>query len=95
MTSTQTPPLPFLHSVMTTLRQAVQWCLHGLLALTLILFAGMIAIATAAAGLALALVALIVRLMDQRPIRNRAQKSDQAETVTLEARRTPKGWTVE
>jgi preprotein translocase subunit SecG len=60
----------------------------------LVMVAGFVALLTAFVGIALAAAALGLRFTGKR--RQRAP-SPQAETVplTLEARRTPRGWTVE
>jgi hypothetical protein len=61
--------------------------------LVLILVAGFVALFTAFLGLMLALAALVFRSSARRsaPVTT----PDTGETLTLEARRTPRGWTVE
>lgn len=61
--------------------------------LMLIFFAGLVALMTAIAGLTLAAAAIAMRFAANRPARNAAPAGDGA--ITLEARRTPRGWTVE
>lgn len=67
------------------------------LAVMIVLAAGLLAVATAVAGLFLATAAIVIRLTGAR--RHRAAKAtagaDSGDTVTLEAHRTAHGWTVE
>lgn len=97
MTATQTAPFGLPVSILNALRQLGAWVAKGFLALAIIFMAGIIAVATAFAGLALALVAVIMRLSgnrtDQGPVN--VHEDTNGETVTLEARKTPHGWTVE
>ena len=69
-----------------------------------VLAAGVLAVATAVIGLLLALAAIIIGLASGRNrvfVRSNhqtssdAQRTSDGESVTLEARKTPHGWTVE
>ena len=96
MTATQSARFGLPQSALALLRRIGVFASRGALALVILFMAGIIAVATAAAGMALAIVALLMRLfgtpygsrpaMDERPDGN---------GVTLEARKTPRGWTVE
>lgn len=99
MTATQTFPLGFPHNLVAFLRRFGGLAIKTVLALAIIMAAGIIAVLAAAAGLALACVTLLMRLF--------SAQSDPAETptgpnaageqtpITLEARKTARGWTVE
>lgn len=95
MTATQTAPFGFPHNLLSTLRRFGILFVKGCLAVAIILIAGFVAIATAAAGMALALVAILMRLFGSG--RTPAPQTDPASEpgMTLEARKTPRGWTVE
>ena len=69
----------------------------GILAIAIIFMAGLIAVATAAAGIALAAFALMMRLSGSKQASNGERYEERAEngTITLEAKKTPRGWTVE
>lgn len=76
------------------LRSAGLLAVQFLAGLFLVCVAGLVAIITAFAGLMLAAAALLVRFM--APPRGAAIPAEAREgTVTLNARRTPRGWTVE
>lgn len=70
---------------------AAQLCI-GLL---LVLFAGMLALMTAIAGVLLAAAALVMRFAGRRGVRRTAPQRQDEQPMTLDARRTPRGWTVE
>ena len=61
----------------------------------IVLVAGMIALMTAFAGLMLAATALVMRYLAPRQPQPVPAKASKGEPVTLNARRTPRGWTVE
>lgn len=62
----------------------------------IILAAGILAVATAVAGLAIAAVALVIGLMGRIHLAGRSHRRGRAGTsMTLDARRTSRGWTVE
>lgn len=97
MTATQSAPLGFPENLYALMRRAGVWIMKGLLAISIVFMAGVIAIATAAAGIALAAVALMARLSGKRaeePTTVYRETAD-GDAITLEARKTPRGWTVE
>lgn len=65
----------------------------------LIVAAGILAVATAVVGLVIAGIALLLRFIGRRQapvsVRTRPQENTDATGMTLEARRTHHGWTVE
>lgn len=62
----------------------------------LILFAGVLTVAAAVAGLVIASIALLLRFVGrQAPSRPRRSGWNEGEAITLEARRTDHGWRVE
>ena len=60
----------------------------------LVLFAGLLAVMTAIAGVLLASAALVMRFANRRSA-SPITPSGESDPMTLEARRTPRGWTVE
>lgn len=97
MTATHTAPFGFPHNLIALLRRVGNLFAKGMLAVAIIFMAGIIAVATAAAGIALAAFALILRLSGSRSDDRQTQFEETAQngTVTLEAKKTPRGWTVE
>ena len=97
MTATHTAPYGFPHNLFALLRRAGNFMAKGMLAVAIIFMAGMIAVATAVAGLALAAFAIILRLSGSRDDAPQTRYEETAEngTITLEAKKTPRGWTVE
>ncbi len=61
----------------------------------LVLVAGFVALVTAFAGLMLALAALVFRSVGKRAASDPVTSPDPNSALTLDARRTPRGWTVE
>ncbi len=61
----------------------------------LILLAGIVASVTAIAGVILAMAALVLRFGARRRAPVTIVTNDEGGAVTLEARHTPRGWTVE
>lgn len=96
MTASHTAPYGFPHNLYALLRRMGNLFAKGILAVAILFMAGIIAIATAAAGIALAAYALILRLSGSSSD-ERTQYRETAEngTITLEAKKTPRGWTVE
>ncbi len=104
MTATQTFPLGFPHNLVTFLRRFGGLVVKAVLALAIIFAAGIIAVGAATVGLALACVALLMRLFSaqrdpvhlgpQHPPERPNASGDQL-PITLEARKTARGWTVE
>ena len=64
------------------------------LAVMIVLAAGLVAVAAAIAGLFLAAAALLMRYTGGRA-RPKPARAGSPEAMTLEARRTARGWTVE
>ena len=97
MTATHTAPYGFPHNLFALLRRAGNLMAKGMLAVASIFMAGMIAVATAVAGLALAAFAIILRLSGSRDDAPQTRYEETADngTITLEAKKTPRGWTVE
>ena len=97
MTATHSAPFGFPHNLFALLRRMGNLCMKGVLGFAIIMMAGILAVATAAAGIALAAYALILRLSGSGPDRGQTRYEETAEngSITLEARKTPRGWTVE
>ena len=95
MTATQTAPFGFPHNLLVFLRRLGGLAAKAVLAVAIIFAAGIIAVATAAAGLALALVALMMRIFVGARNETSTPESNHEQGLTLEARKTPHGWTVE
>lgn len=93
MVHTRAPSDP-VASLMSALRTGVALTAQLLAGVMLILVAGLVAVVTAIAGVTLAAVAISMRLSARRE--TSAARAPEAEgTLTLEARPTPRGWTVE
>ena len=95
MTATQINPNRFLTSLMQGLRQGLRWFAKGMVAMGLVVLAGMLAVMTAIAGLVIAAVALMIRLIGPKARPHAYEVKEDGEGLTLEARKTPRGWTVE
>lgn len=97
MTATDTAPIGFPDNLFALMRRIGNLFAKGVLAMAIVFMAGLIAVATAAAGIALAAFALILRLSGSKagPSETRYEESAENGTVTLEAKKTPRGWTVE
>jgi uncharacterized membrane protein YccF (DUF307 family) len=96
MTATQSAPLGFPENLFVFLRRIGVWLTKGILAIAIITMAGIIAIATAAAGIVLASIALMTRLSGKtNTSKTTYHETANGEGITLEARKTPRGWTVE
>lgn len=95
MTATQTAPFGIPQNLLAFLRRAGGFLGKALLALAIIFAAGVIAIATAIAGLAIASAALLVRLFGGFNEPTQWREKPDGEGITLEAHKTPRGWTVE
>lgn len=93
MTQTAFDPLRinFAGAISSALGLLAQLCI-GLL---LVMFAGLIAVMTAIAGVLLASAALFMRYAGRRQTGGPVKTRQEGDTLTLEARRTPRGWTVE
>ena len=83
------------------LREGARWFLRGVLALAIIVMAGMFAVVTAAVGLIIAAVAILLRLTTggarggAKPGPRPGSAKTEADGITLDAHRTARGWTVE
>lgn len=82
------------------MREGARWALRGLLAVAIIIMAGMFAVLTATVGLIIAAVAILFRLTNggrRETVFTSRQDSTGKEAggVTLDAHRTARGWTVE
>lgn len=94
MVHTRAPSDP-IASLLTALRLGVALAVQVLAGLLLLLVAGLVALVTAIAGITLAGAAIAMRLTASRRA-GAAQTAPVADgAITLEARRTPRGWTVE
>lgn len=91
---TQTAPHPAGFDFATTLRAGLALFLQLMIGMMLVLTAGIVAVMTAIAGVLIGTAALVMRFAGGRRPRRRTEDTGQ-EAVTLEARRTPRGWTVE
>lgn len=84
-----------LPGLFASLRAGLGFATQVLVGAVIVFFASLIAMITALAGLMLAAAALLLRYVALRqPARMRPAPVDDA-PVTLQARRTPRGWTVE
>ena len=97
MTATHSAPFGFPHNLFALLRRMGNLFMKGVLGFAIIMMAGILAVATAAAGIARAAYALILRLSGSSAERGQTRYEETAEngTITLEAKKTPRGWTVE
>lgn len=86
-----------LARILSGFREAVRFTLKAVLALAIVFMAGVIAVITAAIGLIVAAVAVLLKIA--APSRRSGEARSKAETdasgITLEAHRTARGWTVE
>lgn len=94
MVHTRAPSDP-VASLISALRAGVALMAQLLAGLMLILVAGLVALVTAIAGLTLAAVAITMRLSASRQARGARRSTAPDEAITLDARPTPRGWTVE
>ncbi|MEM5518705.1 hypothetical protein WNY37_17235 [Henriciella sp. AS95] len=89
----------FIARIGNGLREAARWGLRGVMALVIIFMAGVIAVVTAAVGLVIAAIAVLLRLTGARPKAQSHHQSTRANApsdgITLDAHRTARGWTVE
>ncbi len=96
MTETQTRPAgaEFFAALPAFFQRTMGVLARLTIGMLIVLIAGLIALMTALIGLMVAGVALVMRFASPR-IMGRTHTTPPAETITLEARRTPRGWTVE
>lgn len=85
----------FGQAAMDMIRGAGDWMRRLLIAFAVILAAGLLAVATAMFGLLLAAIAVLMRFTGRHYPQRPARASTSDAKITLEARRTPRGWTVE
>lgn len=95
MTASHSAPLGFPHNLYAALRRLISFAIKSAAALFILVMASIIAIATAAAGLAIATVAVLIGLFGSRPERSNVFDESDSQGMTLNARKTPRGWTVE
>jgi uncharacterized membrane-anchored protein len=91
---TQTAQHPSGFDFSSALRGSLALLVQVMIGVMLVLAAGIVAVMTALAGLMLGAAALVMRFAGGRRVRRRTDPAGEA-PVTLEARRTPRGWTVE
>lgn len=91
---TQTAPHPAGFDFAATLRAGLALFLQVMIGMMLVLTAGIVAVMTAIAGVLLGTTALVMRFAGSRRARRQTGETGK-EPMTLEARRTPRGWTVE
>lgn len=95
MTATQINPNGFGTSIIQGFQQGFRWFAKGMVAVALVILAGLLAVMTAIAGLVIAGVALMIRLIGPKTEARAFDVREDGEGLTLEARKTPRGWTVE
>lgn len=98
LNETKLPASNFFDALLANLRTAGIFIAKFAIAGLLIVFAGVLTVAAAVAGLVIASIALLLRFAGrQAPLSSRTRPSgwNGAETITLEARRTDHGWRVE
>ena len=76
------------------LRASLALAVQVVIGMMLVLTAGIVAVMTAIAGVLLGAAALVMRFAGGRRM-HRSTEDVRGEPITLEARRTPRGWTVE
>jgi predicted lipid-binding transport protein (Tim44 family) len=91
---TRTAPHPSGFDFASALRGSLALLVQVVIGMMLVLTAGIVAVMTAMAGVLLGVAALVMRFAGGRRSRRTAEAADK-DTITLEARRTPRGWTVE
>jgi hypothetical protein len=94
MVQVQSFPVSSFRLMSSALRAGVFLVAQVAIGALLLLVAGMAALMTALAGVTLAAAALAIRFAASPRTRASAPVTDTS-SVTLEARRTPRGWTVE
>ncbi|MEM9738367.1 MAG: hypothetical protein AAF829_00730 [Pseudomonadota bacterium] len=92
------PDVNVLDAVTANLRMAAAYIAKFAIAGLLIVFAGVLTVAAAIAGLVIASIALLLRFVGRQAPKTSTRSRpgwDDAESITLEARRTDNGWRVE
>lgn len=77
------------------LRGSLALLIQVVIGMMLVLTAGIVAVMTAIAGVLLGAAALVMRFAAGGRRMRPSEEGPRGEPVTLEARRTPRGWTVE
>lgn len=98
LNETKLPAQNLLDTLIANLRSGLTFMAKFAIAGLLIVFAGILTVAAAIAGLVIASIAILLRFVGrQRPTGGSSTHHDwtDAGTVTLEARRTNHGWRVE
>lgn len=95
MTATQINPNGFMSTLIEYLKHGLSWSAKGLLAIALVVLAGLLAVMTAIAGMVIASAALLIRLTGSKANTGTFDVAEDGEGLTLEARKTARGWTVE
>jgi len=93
MTRTASHPNGFNFS--GALRGSLALLIQVAIGMMLVVAAGIVALMTAIAGLMLGAAALVMRFAAGGRRTRRDHEAAGSESMTLEARRTPRGWTVE
>ncbi|CAI8316247.1 MAG: hypothetical protein ACPH4G_03855 [Henriciella sp.] len=68
---------------------------RALVAFSIIIAAGLLTVAAAVSAITLACMAIIIRLLSRPSSANAEAQAADDDGVTLDARKTPRGWTVE
>ncbi len=95
MTASQTAPFGFPQNLISLMRRIGALLSKSAVGIVIVLMAGIIAVATAAAGIALAVAAVLLGLFAQRRTEPVVPDQNPPDSMTLDARKTPRGWTVE
>lgn len=94
MVQVQSSPVSSFRYLSSALRTGAVLVAQVVIGALLLIVAGMAALMTALAGVTLAAAALAIRFAARPHTQAPAPVAD-GSSVTLEARRTPRGWTVE
>ena len=92
---TRTAPHPSGFDFTAALRGSLALLVQVVIGMMLVLTAGIVAVMTAIAGVLLGAAALVMRFAGGGRRMRPSHTASASEPVTLEARRTPRGWTVE
>lgn len=92
---TRTAPHPHGFDFAGTMRGGIALIVQVMIGMMLVLTAGIVAVMTAIAGVLLGAAALVMRFAAGGRRGHAPADRSQSEPMTLEARRTPRGWTVE
>lgn len=98
LNETKLPTENLFETIVANLRAGLAFMAKFAIAGLLIIFAGVLTVAAAVAGLVIASIALLLRFVVRHTPAGQASprgKWNSAESITLEARRTDHGWRVE